>query len=353
MPDLREVFEMVKKQTEPDTDSWAEQERHIRRSGRNRKLGAYALVAAMTVAVAVLMMSDLGDDDGATPASEPSSVAPAVDPGFALIDLGGGEPIDTGIIPGASGVDVSPDGTRIVYANAVASGAGGVVHVADIDGSNVRAFDRTGGPGDAVAPRWSPDGTTVVYQGRGKGNAIGNLYILDVTTERVTQVTDLKTTTSALFYMSPTFSPDGDAVLFTKPTPRTSDGGDSQRHWNLWTVPVTGGDPTLVRRDAIWGDFAPSGDSIAYSEATLVDGRFEFGDLYIARSDGTAARKLVDGSINMPRWSPDGARIAYADVGRDGLFVVDVGTGDTERIFDSEEWPEWADEDTMIVDLSD
>ena len=349
MPDLREVFEMVKQQAEPDNDSWAEQERRISRAGRNRKLGAYALVAAMTVAGAVLVMSERGDNDAATPATEPSSVAPALDTGFALIDLGGGEPIYTGIISSASGVDVSPDGTRIVYAD-FASGVGRVVHVADIDGSNVRAFDQTvQASGSVQAPRWSPDGTQVVYQGKGRGNDIGNLYLLDVTTERVTQITDLETRTSSLYYMSPTFSPDGDAVLFTKPTSRTSDGGDPQQHWDLWTVPVTGGDLTLVRRDAIWGDFAPSGDSIVYSEATLVS---PFGDLYVARSDGTAARKLVDGSINMSRWSPDGSRIAYTDEGRDGLFVVDVETGDIERILDTAEWPEWADEDTMIVNLA-
>ncbi len=351
MPDLREVFEMVKQQTEPDNDSWAEQERRISRAGRNRKLGAYALVAAMTVAGAVLVMSERGDNDAATPATEPSSVAPALDTGFALIDLGGGEPIFTGITPADSGVDVSPDGTRIVYTDS-ATGAGAVVHVADIDGSNVRAFDQTEAPGDAWAPRWSPDGTKVVYQGKGSGNDIGNLYLLDLTTERVTQITDLETRTSSLYYMSPTFSPDGDAVLFTKPTSRTSDGGEPQKHWDLWTVPVTGGDPTLVRRDAAGGDFAPSGDSIAYVEATLVDGEFSFGDLYVARSDGSVARKLVEGSTVLPRWSPDGSRIAYADEGRDGLFVVDVGTGDIERIFDIN-WAEWVDEETMIVDLSD
>jgi hypothetical protein len=35
------------------------------------------------------------------------------------------------------------------------------------------------------------------------------------------------------------------------------------------------------------------------------------------------------------------------------LFVLDVATGETRRILDHDEWPEWVDEDTMIVDLSD
>ena len=63
MPDLREVFEMVKQQTEPDKDSWAEQEQRIRNSQRRRKYGALALVAALVVAIAVLVASNLDADD--------------------------------------------------------------------------------------------------------------------------------------------------------------------------------------------------------------------------------------------------------------------------------------------------
>ena len=351
MADLREVFEMVKQQTEPDTDSWAEQERRMRRATHKRKAGAFALVAALIVGIAVLVISRPDDDDGAIPAADPSSAAPAIETGFALIDLDGGDPIYTGIVAGASGVDVSPDGTEIVYVDD--GGDGASVHVANINGSNVRAFDRTAAAGEAVAPRWSPDGTKVVYQGKAVGNDIGNLFVLNVMTGRVTQITDLEPLNAGLYYMAPTFSPDGDTVLFTKPT-RSASGGDPQTHWDLWTVPVTGGEPTLVRRNAIGGDFAPNGDSIAYTQATLVDGRFGFGDLYVARSDGSGARKLVDGGeIWLPRWSPDGSRIGYSDGERNGLFVVDVETGETEQVLNSDEWAEWVDENTMIVDLAD
>jgi Tol biopolymer transport system component len=327
--------------------------RRTRRTTQKRQAGAFALVAALIVGIAVLVVSQPDDDDGVIPAAEPSSAAPAIETGFALIDLDGGDPISTGIVAGSSGVDVSPDGTEIVYANDTSVG-GASVHVANIDGSNVRAFDRTAAAGEAVAPRWSPDGTKVVYQGSTSvGNDIGNLYVLDVRTGRVTQITDLEPLNAGLYYMAPTFSSDGDTVLFTKPT-RSASGGDPQTRWDLWTVPVTGGEPTLVRRNATGSDFAPDGDLIAYSRATVVDGRFEFGDLYVARSDGSGARKLVDGGeIWLPRWSPDGSQIGYTDVERNGLYVVDIDTGGTEQILDSDEWAEWVDENTMIVDLAD
>jgi hypothetical protein len=35
------------------------------------------------------------------------------------------------------------------------------------------------------------------------------------------------------------------------------------------------------------------------------------------------------------------------------MDVVDVATGETHKILDSDEWPEWVDQDTLIVDLSD
>ena len=78
MPDLREVFEMVKQQTEPDQDSWSEQERRIRQSQRKRKYGAIALVAALIVVIAIVVASNLDADDqgGVAPASSGPSIVP-------------------------------------------------------------------------------------------------------------------------------------------------------------------------------------------------------------------------------------------------------------------------------------
>ena len=62
MPDLREVFEMTTKQMgEPDVDSWREQERRQRNASRNKKLGVFAVAAAIAVlAVAVIVGSLVG-----------------------------------------------------------------------------------------------------------------------------------------------------------------------------------------------------------------------------------------------------------------------------------------------------
>jgi Tol biopolymer transport system component len=355
MPDLREVFEMVKQQTEPDQDSWAEQERRMRQAGRKRKIGALALVAALALVVAVVVVTNL-DDPGSNvgPAADGSSVPSLVGAEFALVDVATGATTGTGIVPAGSEVDASTDGTKITYV--ATSDVGEAIHVANADGSNVQAFEQTASPGGGLsAPRWSPDGTKIVYQDRGLADRFGNLYVLDVSSGRVEQITHLKQVSASLYYglyyMAPTFSEDGASVLFTMPT-LVASGGDGPR-WDIWSVPANGGEPTLVRRNANFADAEPGGDRIAFTELRAIDGEPTFGDLYVARSDGSDARKLVDGQITQPRWSPDGSQLGYSDAGRNGLFVVDVATGETRQILDYEEWPEWVDQDTMIVDLSD
>jgi Tol biopolymer transport system component len=353
MPDLREVFEMVKQQTEPDLDSWVEQERRLRRAGRNRKLGTYALVAALA-AGAVVVVQNVRDDDPEriVPADRNESVAPPGDPGsgFNLYDLDTGDMTSTGIRATSSAVDVSPDGTKIAYVDSP-SGTGDTVHVANVDGSNIQEFARTNLAGDAKAPRWSPDGTKVVFQGRpSSGGRIGNIYVLDVTTGRVEQITDLEQVTAGVWWMAPTFSSDGQTVFFNEPRRAGIGADDIGQGWDLWSVPASGGEPTLVRRNAFMADVSPTGDAIAYIEARSGDAGFETGGVYVARPDGTDARKIAGGpSAEFPRWSPEGSKIAYSADGE--VHIIDVETGDIDDEVGAFSWPEWVDADTLMIEV--
>jgi Tol biopolymer transport system component len=252
-----------------------------------------------------------------------------------LVDLGSGEttPIDGLTLD--QDLDVSPDGAS------VASG-GRQIMVADINGGDVRKYEATR-PADAEgvnAPRWSPDGSTIVYQVDGRSQKIGNLFALDAASGRVTQLTDLEQISAGLWYMSPSYSPDGRSILFTSPT-----GNGDRQTWHLWSIPAAGGEPTLVLRDAGFGEYSPDGSTIAY---TRVSGDGEFGGLFIANADGSNRRKLDEGTFYFPRWSPDGTRIAYAD-DWGGVWVVDVATGETTRVADRTGWPEWVDDDTLMI----
>jgi hypothetical protein len=72
MSELREVFEMVTNQTEPDLDAWMEQERRQRRKNRNRKLGALAVAAAIGIVGAVVVIRAVDDGTGTRPGGQPT-----------------------------------------------------------------------------------------------------------------------------------------------------------------------------------------------------------------------------------------------------------------------------------------
>ena len=78
----------------------------------------------------------------------------------------------------------------------------------------------------------------------------------------------------------------------------------------LWTLPLPAGTPRrlgdLVGHDAAW---SPDQQHIVYARGE---------DLYVAKSDGTEARKLtsVTGTLWWPRWSPDGKKVRFTVVDR-------------------------------------
>jgi hypothetical protein len=72
MSELREVFEMVTKQTEPDVDAWRDQERRQRRKSRNRKVGALAIAAAIGIVAVVVVIRAADEGTGSQPGGEPT-----------------------------------------------------------------------------------------------------------------------------------------------------------------------------------------------------------------------------------------------------------------------------------------
>jgi len=121
MPDLREVFEMVTKQVEPDVDEWGKQERRQRRHTLVRKAGVFAMVASLIAVglIAYTLARDParttvpGTDLGSTPPTSAESGSTQTDVGVTLTDSGctmrgPDEPISGGII--SFGVSNETDG---------------------------------------------------------------------------------------------------------------------------------------------------------------------------------------------------------------------------------------------------
>jgi len=340
MPELREVFEMTTKQVEPDVDAWREQEKHQRRSSRNKRLGAFAVAAAIGLVAVVLVFVNRTEPSSNRPAGDPS---PRPLPEFSVpssVDLqtGGATPLPQSIL-GGSLYFTSPDRTMFVYS--WCCGSPNPVFVANVDGTGVRQITPDGT--DGFAARWSPDGSMLVYQQRnGATQEIGNLVVVDVATGEATQITDLDPENYGLWFLSPSFSPDGQTIIFHMPR---GPNDDVSTRWDLWSVPVAGGEPTLVVRNASMGVYAPDGGTLAYLDSPR--GYWTSSRLMVADVDGSDPRLLVQGDrIEFPRWSPDGTRIAYTDA--DGIHVVDVFTGETSLVAEGGT-SDWFGDDTLVV----
>jgi hypothetical protein len=74
MAEMSEVFEMTTKQMEPDQDSWNQQERRQRKTARNRKLGAFAVAAAISLSAVALFLGTRPGGNAITPGGEASAV---------------------------------------------------------------------------------------------------------------------------------------------------------------------------------------------------------------------------------------------------------------------------------------
>lgn len=346
MSDTREILRRGLGDYGPPTDGYERVLGRRDRRRRNQRLAAGALGIVVFLIVAVGLATILALDEPREPANRNTQVDEPTQrwTDVWLIDVATGERRSGPELgPAMSHLAVSPDGTKVAYILQTASDPE-LVAVADIDGSDVRAYPRTESPEGAKTPSWSPDGSTIVYQAKGIGSEVGDLFLLDVGSGEVRQLTELEPVSDYYPLMSPTFGVGGDSVVFALPASKGPVG------WDLWSVPVAGGDPTLIRRDAGLVDASPDGERITFVDIRIDDGEFTTGDLWMANADGTDAERLVDGQVSMSRWSPVGTRILYADETVDALKVLDLATGETLGIPSAADWSDWFDDGTLIVD---
>jgi len=77
MPDIREVYEMVTKQRPPEPGALERQQKRQVRAARNKKIGAFAVAAAIGLVAAVLILVNRPGGNATTPADEVPTVNPA------------------------------------------------------------------------------------------------------------------------------------------------------------------------------------------------------------------------------------------------------------------------------------
>lgn len=77
MPDVREVYEMVTKQQPPAPGALERQQKRQVRASRNKKIGAFAVAAAIGLVAVVLVLANRPGENATTPADEAPAMSPA------------------------------------------------------------------------------------------------------------------------------------------------------------------------------------------------------------------------------------------------------------------------------------
>jgi Tol biopolymer transport system component len=349
MHDLKEVFEMVTKQVEPDQDSWKEQQKQQRRAARNRKLAALTVVAAMVVGIMLFAIASRPSRPEPQVANRPSSIPLETTPplGVQIVALDGTALRQVTSKFSAYGYRLSPDGQMIAFDDT------GQVGTMSIDGSNEQAFGplRNTNTGDAMnTVSWSSDGSQIAYA------YSGNLYVMNADGSGRRQLTDAP---GGDYY--PAWS-SNDVIAYWHGSPTGEEGGPPDAE--IYTIPASGGTPTrLTHNDVsdIEPAWSPDGTQIAY---------WHGGDLWVMQADGSGAHSVYVGAERggawAPAWSPDGTRIAFLKfVGNPtgfqplmAVLVVELRTGEMTRVPGVHvgtdlNGPDWASDDTLLLNRHD
>ena len=198
----------------------------------------------------------------------------------------------------------SPDGKLL----AVCAYRGGGFHIWTLrpDGSGLR--QRTDGPWDDRGPAWSPDGTRIAFASERGGDPVAGspyrVWVLDVASGELTRLTGLPGQDGPLQGgawedFDPTWSPDGERVLFVRGVP----GATALDARTVASVRADGTGPVTVERtDATTGAqvMTPSvsaGGTLAYLRTTVAPAAS-----CTLVVDGTAV--AVEGDVQPvpPRW---------------------------------------------------
>jgi TolB protein len=192
---------------------------------------------------------------------------------------------------------------RIAFSSDRAGGS--EIFTADEAGGDVRQITDVGPKAVAFQPAWSPDGSTLAYVRFPLDDSLASIRLVGADGGA-----DHRLFRDALFgNFEPEFSPDGSTILFTRCRPP---GGPC----TLYTIRVDGTHlrqviPFSVDGSDQSGDYSPDGARIAYAEFYNGAG---LGAVYVAGADGASPDRITRWALEAfdPTWSPDGASIVYS-----------------------------------------
>jgi len=300
-----------------------------------------------------------------------------------MIPLPAGSPRRLGNLV-AAGAGLSSDGQNLVYA------AGQDLYLAHADGTNPRKLVSVNG--SALTPKFSPDGTRVRFTVLDRNR--GSVTLWEAAANGNAPHPLLPTWRQATAECCGTWTADGKYFFFVafRGGPQIwalPERPDLLHKWTSQPLQVTNGPLSyyspvpsrdgrelfvvgeqpraeLVRYDERSGQFTPflsgiSAGQLDFSRDSefLAYVTFPDGALWRSRADGSEPRQLTYPPLvtSLPRWSPDGKRIAFSAATDTTLFlkafVISAAGGASQQIShdESQEFadPNWAPDGNSLI----
>lgn len=232
--------------------------------------------------------------------------------------------------------DWSPDGRFVVYS--AYDGKALALRLLDLPTGESRTLLDNGAVN--VDAKWSPDGTRLAFVST-EHNGRWHIFVAGFANARLDtarRITEDRDGGQPRYYysrfdhyLSPTWSPDGQELLFISNRGRIYGTG------GIWRMEArAGARPREIHyEETTWKarpDWDRTSKRVVYSS---YHGR-QWNQLWLAAADRGEPIQLTYGEFDAtaPRWSPDGSRIAYIsnEEGNTSLWIVDVPGGKRERL---------------------
>jgi Tol biopolymer transport system component len=198
---------------------------------------------------------------------------------------------------GYGGAAISPDGRLIAFTRPNADFTVWTIYVMNADGSGqTPVVTRPGSGFDQQVSPW--------------------IEIVDADGTGGRRVTPEPDPNEFAYYESPTWSPDGSRLAFTK---------NSVLH----VINVDGTGMTALPNEdlALNPSWSPDGQRIAY---TSLD---PFGEIHLRNPDGSNLARVTTGAFDSwPRWAPDSRRLVMAHVAGDQIQTVTINVDGTNAV---------------------